>query len=425
MSAVATTARTRVAVQSNEATLARVAIAALALHVLDDNFLEPNPGVPVSDHVAGGLLLFALLSVAAAVYPGRRAGLRAAIALSGGFLGLLLGSEALYYATEGRMSDDDYSGLLSIAAGIFLLALGSTRLWTSRRRGGSAWWRVGRRLLIAGGALLVVNVLLLPLTVAYVVTHTARAAPPRPQLGAPYENVEFVTSDGLHLKGWYIKSRNGAAIVAVPGRTSAQQRAKLLARHGYGVLVFDRRGEGESDGDPNVFGWDGARDVHAAVAYLRSRRDVDPTRIGGIGLSVGGEVLIQAAAESRALRAIVTEGASGRSVRDDLANPDTRWQETLGDTVATAGTALFTSSLPPTDLQALVPRIDAATFFIYGENGQPSEEPANKAFYHSARGPKQLWEVPGSGHIGGTEARPDEYERRVVAFFDRRLLGLS
>jgi hypothetical protein len=31
-------------------------------------------------------------------------------------------------------------------------------------------------------------------------------------------------------------------------------------------------------------------------------------------------------------------------------------------------------------------------------------------------------EVPGSGHIGGVEAQPAEYERRVVGFFDRTLL---
>ena len=57
------------------------------------------------------------------------------------------------------------------------------------------------------------------------------------------------------------------------------------------------------------------------------------------------------------------------------------------------------------------------------ERGQPTEEPANKAFYAVANAPKQLWEVPGSGHIGGTEAQPLEYERRIVAFFDRTLLG--
>ena len=87
------------------------------------------------------------------------------------------------------------------------------------------------------------------------------------------------------------------------------------------MLLFDRRGEGESEGDPNLFGWQGERDIHAAVAFLQGRPDVDPERIGGIGLSVGGEMMIEAAAESTALKAIVSEGASGRSVRDDRREP--------------------------------------------------------------------------------------------------------
>jgi len=50
-------------------------------------------------------------------------------------------------------------------------------------------------------------------------------------------------------------------------------------------LLFDRRGQGVSDGDPNSFGWKGERDIHAAVALLQRRSDVDPDRIGGVGLS--------------------------------------------------------------------------------------------------------------------------------------------
>ena len=33
----------------------------------------------------------------------------------------------------------------------------------------------------------------------------------------------------------------------------------------------------------------------------------------------------------------------------------------------------------------------------------------------------ELWEIPESSHIGGLDARPAEYERRVVSFFDRSL----
>ena len=90
--------------------------------------------------------------------------------------------------------------------------------------------------------------------------------------------------------------------------------------------------------------------------------------------------------------------------------------------IATAATAVFSNNVPPADLKSLVPKISGAVFFIYGERGQPVEEPANKAFFAVARGPKELWEVPGSGHIGGIDAQPEAYERRVVGFFDRALL---
>ena len=59
----------------------------------------------------------------------------------------------------------------------------------------------------------------------------------------------------------------------------------------------------------------------------------------------------------------------------------------------------------------------------YGEHGQPEEKPANEIFYAAARGPRAIWEVPGSGHMAGIDAQPAEYERRVVGFFDRALLG--
>jgi dienelactone hydrolase len=404
-----------------EVGLARVALGIVALHVLDDNFLQPNPGTSAADHLVSGLVPFALLVGAGLLYPRLRAGARATIALFAGFFGVLAGTEAVYYASALGPSGDDYTGLLSIPAGLMLIGLGAVTLWRSRRRDDRLWWRYSRRLLILAASLFAVLAVLIPVAISYVVTHAARAEVPSVDLGAPYEDVEFKTSDGLLLKGWYIKSRNGAAVISFPGRASSQKRAKLLARHGYGVLLFDRRGEGESEGDPNGFGWQGERDIHAAVAYLQGRPDVDPERIGGIGLSVGGEMMIEAAAESTALKAIVSEGGSSRSVRDELANPGGAWQELIGTGVATAATALFSDNLPPRSLKSLAPQISGAAFFVYGERGQPAERPANRAFYESAHEPKEIWEVPGSGHIGGTEAQPQEYERRITAFFDREL----
>lgn len=65
-----------------------------------------------------------------------------------------------------------------------------------------------------------------------------------------------------------------------------------------------------------------------------------------------------------------------------------------------------------------------AVFFVYGEEGQNgSETKPNKGFYAAAHQPKKIWQVPGGQHIAGITTRPQEYERRVVAFFDRELLG--
>jgi fermentation-respiration switch protein FrsA (DUF1100 family) len=414
-------AATRVAAAlRTEAGLARVALGVVALHVVDDNFLQPNPGTSAADHLVSGLVPVALLIGAGIFYPRLRAGARAAIALIAGFFGVLAGTEAVHYTREVGPSGDDYTGLVSIPAGLVLIGLGAVTLWRSRRTDDRLWWRYLRRLIFIAATLFAILAVVIPVSIAYIVTHAARAEVPPPDLGASYEDVAFTTSDGLRLQGWYIPSRNGAAVISFPGRASSQKRAKLLARHGYGVLLFDRRGEGESEGDPNTFGWQGERDIHAAVAFLQRRPDVDPDRIGGIGLSVGGEMMIEAAAESAALKAIVSEGASSRSVRDEHAN-GSGWQELVGNSFATGATALFSNNLPPRSLKSLAPQISGAAFFVYGERGQPAERPANRAFYAAAHEPKEIWEVPGSGHIGGTEAQPREYERRVTAFFDREL----
>ena len=108
-----------------------------------------------------------------------------------------------------------------------------------------------------------------PFYISYVFTHVGRGLVPAPSLGTPYEDVAFTTSDGL-AQGWYVPSKNRAAVISFPGRKGPQRQARMLARHGYGVLLFDRRGEGESEGDPNAFGWAGERDLHAAVAFLRA-----------------------------------------------------------------------------------------------------------------------------------------------------------
>ena len=145
-------------------------------------------------------------------------------------------------------------------------------------------------------------------------------------------------------------------MISFPGRSGPQKQARMLARHGYGVLLFDRRGEGESEGEPNSWGWGGGKDVDAAIEYLQRRPDVDPDRIGGIGLSVGGEMMLETAAGNDQLKAVVSEGAGARTFSEDMDEDLPGIEKLLGAPVSalkTASIAVSSNRLPPEHLKDL------------------------------------------------------------------------
>jgi uncharacterized protein len=402
--------------------IAGLGIGVLALHVLDDSFMQPQPGTSAGDHLAGGLVPLALIALAVAFYPRVRAGARGTLAVAFGLLALIMGTaEAGYYTLKIGPSGDDYTGLLSIAAGLFLVGLGAWTLWTSRRLDDGRVRRYVRRALIAAAVVVVAWEVVFPIALGYGTTHIMRPVVPAAHLGVGHEDVTFKTNDGLELSGWYIPSRNGAAVIVYPGRSGPQKPARVLARHGYGVLLFDRRGESESDGDGNMFGWGGDKDIIAAVEYLKSRPDVDPERIGGMGLSVGAELMLQTAAETDDLAAVVSEGAGSRWFAEEMEefHGVNKWLGIPLLAVKTASVAVFSNTAPPPKLSDLAPRIREPLFVIYAPDG--GVESMSPTYLRLAAGPKTIWAIPGVGHMGGYDADPKEYERRVVAFFDRSL----
>jgi hypothetical protein len=410
---------------SRESTLFRLAIGVIALHVVDDNFLQPQPGTSAGDHLVSGLVPLAVLGLAAWAYP-RLPGLwRGATALALGVLGIAGGIEAVHYTNKVGASGDDFTGLLCIAAGVLLLVLGAVTLWRTRRTNGNVAWRYGRRVLLGVAGVVAAAVLLVPIGLAYITTHVGRPVVPDNDLRVAYENVSFRTSDGLKLVGWYIPSKNGAAVIAFPGRKGPQEKARMLARHGYGVLLFDRRGEGKSEGEPNSWGWGGTKDVKAAVAYLQRRPDVEPGRIGGLGLSVGGEMMLDAASDTKSLAAVVSEGAGARVFSEEIDQdlpPFEKATNAVPAWIKQASIAVFSNQSPPTNLKELVPKIAPRAMFLIAAPNAPTGEDLNRGYYKAAGEPKALWEIPESKHVGGQEARPAEYERRVIGFFDRTLL---
>ena len=335
---------------------------------------------------SSGLVPLAALYLAAAAAPRLGSGARAMVAMAVGLSGIIGGLEGGYAALHGGPSRDDYTGIAALIAGAALVVITGVQAWRSRRRDEPVRRRFLRRGLVAVIGLILLLQVAYPLAVAYLGTHRAAPPPPPADLGLPYEEIEILAADGVVLQAWYVPSRNRAAVITYPGRSGAQRYARFLARHGYGVLLVDRRGQGGSQGDPNSYGWGEHQDIAAAIALLGDRPDIDPERIGGIGFSVGGEVLLEAAARAPDLRAVVAEGAGFRSIREfrHIAASSSFIYPLV--CFATLGTAVFSNRVPPPDLVDLIGQIGPRpVLLIHAKNGVGGEE--LNPVYQAAAGP--------------------------------------
>jgi fermentation-respiration switch protein FrsA (DUF1100 family) len=406
--------------------------AAIALHLLDDAFVHNAPGTRASDHLVSGVLAVALVGAFAGCYPWLKNRSRAALSLLLGVLaagvGVMTHGERLL---NGERSVNDLTGALLIAGGLALVGAGiilTHRAITHPVRRGWRWF--GRRSLVIGAAVVTINYLCLPVWIASFATHPRQSDLPVVDLGVPYNTVNFGTDDGLTLSGWFIPSRNGATIVTMPGasndRTGVAEHAAMLARHGYGVLLFDPRGMGASDGDPNQFGWYADRDISAALAFLQQRPDVDPERIGAFGLSMGGEALVQATAEQPLIRAVVADGVGSRNLDESLLLPGIgKWISLPQTWLGYELTSVLSGVDPAPSLNDLIQRIAPRPLLLIYASGshQSGEARLNPIYFASAGEPKEIWPIDDAGHTEGYATHPEAYEERVIAFLNRALLA--
>jgi len=247
--------------------------------------------------------------------------------------------------------------------------------------------------------------------------------------GLRFEDAGVVTADGLSLVGWYVPSTNGAAILALHGykadRGELLNDAQMLARHGYGVLLASIRAHDLSDGTLITFGQHEMKDLAAWFAWLRTRPDVDPRRIGLLGNSMGGTLGIRFASEQPEVAALVAHSAFS----------------SLTDTIETS--VRFFTGLPPfpfvplitffaereagfsvdeVDAKRWIPKIaPRPVFILQGGADVVISKSSGDRLYQAAGEPKELWFEPKVGHASFDGALPGEYERRVTAFFDKHL----
>jgi pimeloyl-ACP methyl ester carboxylesterase len=243
-------------------------------------------------------------------------------------------------------------------------------------------------------------------------------------LGAPKRAVTLATASGLRLRGWYVPPRSGAAVALLHGtgsnRLGVADHARLLARHGYGVLLFDLQGHGDSDGRSTSIPARFQEDADAALAYLRSRPDVRAGRIGVIGVSLGSEIAIHASARRDEWRATVLEGVQGVSPADMKASePDPASSATI--TALYGLGRMLGGAAPPASNPEQIERIAPRPLLLLSA-GRGTEARANANYKQHGASNTELWNLPDAPHAAALRTDPVGYEQQVIGFLDRSLL---
>lgn len=235
------------------------------------------------------------------------------------------------------------------------------------------------------------------------------------KLGLAYEEVRFKTRDGLTLIGWFLPAQGPAlgTVLQLHGNaenisTHFTSLAWMPAR-GFNVFIFDYRGYGASGGEPSL---EGAQiDIEAAVQTLLARTDIDRDRIVMYGQSLGGALAAYYVAHSQhrdRLRALVLESTFSDYVdivREKFADHWFSWpfqwlpQLTVDDRFSPLPTMASISPLP--------------LLVLHGDQDRIVPMHHGKRLYEAALEPKQLWIVPGAGHIQ-TMRNPGERDRLVA-----------
>lgn len=330
--------------------------------------------------------------------------------------------------------------LRMLITGLGLLAVG-TVLYTLWRRQASAATRLPsrawRRLGLVGAVLLVASFAVMGTWLAhrraYGLVHPGRTFASRTleSVGVTeYQDVSFSSTDGITLQGWYVPPDNGAVVILVHGfggnRSGLLDDARILVKSGYGVMLFDLRNSGESEGETTTFGLLEANDVQRAVDFVLAQPGVDADQIGLLGHSMGGATVILAAAQDQRVSAVVAQ-STYTSLEDNVG--DTLRQLTGLPPLPFAPLVIFfaereagldiTEVRPVADIAAISP---SAVLIVHGEEDELIPVANAYELYEAAEAPKEIYVIPGGKHYGLPKSEPEEYIERVVGFLNRHLL---
>jgi alpha-beta hydrolase superfamily lysophospholipase len=269
---------------------------------------------------------------------------------------------------------------------------------------------------------------------SFAVTHSSR------------QDFDIRASDGILLRGWKVTppNPNGSWVLLFHGvadnRVGVIGQSEFLLRAGYSVIMMDARGHGASEGPVATYGWLERNDTRAVIDALLSDFETRcaaiqwhglggpvcaPNHIFALGESMGAGIALQSAGADPRIEAVVAEAsfANLREASYDYAG--LRKSPLLGKTLFApfSWTLLYrgekAAGFPLAEISPM--KAVAARAFpvllICDEKDEALPCRHSEMIYAAARGPKDLWKVPRAFHTAALGFQPEEFKRRVLAFF--------
>lgn len=222
-------------------------------------------------------------------------------------------------------------------------------------------------------------------------------------LGLAYKDVRLRTSDGVEIAGWWVPGAASRAVLFFHGNAGnvSGRLATLRLFHelGFGTLIVDYRGYGESGGRPTERGT--YRDAEAAWRWLTKTQGIPPERIAVFGRSLGGAVAAWLAARHTP-GALIVE-SSFTSLPDLAAE--------LYPFLPARLLSRFRYST-----ESALAQVEAPVLIVHGRGDEIIPFRHGERLYAAAREPKGFLEISGGHNDWGNPTA--EYRETIGAFLD-------
>ncbi|AFY74480.1 X-Pro dipeptidyl-peptidase (S15 family) [Synechococcus sp. PCC 7502] len=253
----------------------------------------------------------------------------------------------------------------------------------------------------------------------------------------PPIDVEFTTSDGVKISGWFERSpisnnaNNSKALILVHGMNSSRTKefggkfpefAAAMVKRGFNVLLIDLRGHGKSADARFTFGLAEKNDVLGAVNWLKNQ-GFKSKQIGILGVSMGGASAIAAVVDESEIGALVVDC----TFAEVYPLIQREWQSASGlPDLFLPSTMIFAHLFTGYDLTSSKPveqikRISARPVLII-HSAIETYIPVSNAYALKAADPNaEFWQTTAKLHARNYNADPQAYVNQVTNFFNRSL----